>query len=40
MLKSIAGDDKQMANRIIESLYEFGLDEGKMIEIENKYYQR
>jgi len=40
MLKSIAGDDKQMANRIIESLYEFGIDEGKMIEIEDKYYQR
>lgn len=40
MLKSIAGDDKRMANRIIESLYDFGMDEGKMIEIEDKYYQK
>jgi hypothetical protein len=40
MLKSIAGDDKRMANRIIESLYSFGMDEGKIIEIEDKYLQK
>jgi hypothetical protein len=40
MLKSIAGEDNRMATKILESLSGFGMDEGKVIEIEEKYYKK